>query len=90
MAIGIGLGVWCAFSFHKEVPEKVKVSGFPVPTAFGAFAKEKQTWVISTFPPVIQWIGHITNILAGVAIALLPVKLASFLAQMSAASKKKT
>lgn len=83
---GIALGIWLAFFWQAERLGPIRLEGFPVPTTILRF--EEEQWKNFSPPAPMQIMGRAANILAGLAAALLPVKIAVFLRQLKAAGKQ--
>ena len=75
LAVGCGLGVLFAFSFEYQVSADMRFASFPVPLAF--FHLEEGSWVDFITPPYVMYPGLVANVASFVAVALLPLLVAS-------------
>jgi hypothetical protein len=75
VALGLLVGCWLAFSFEYHVSPQIRYASFPVPLA--VFRLEDGLWVDYVTPAAVMYPGVVANVLAIVAVALLPVLLAS-------------
>jgi heme A synthase len=73
---GFAVGCWLAFRFEYQVSPRMRVFSFPIPLAF--FHLENGHWVDFVTPPYVMYPGVLANVLSIVAMALLPLWLASF------------
>lgn len=73
--IGLVAGCWLAFSFEYQVSPRMRYSSFPMPLAF--FHLEDGRWVDFVTPPHVMYPGLVANVIAVVAMALLPLSLTS-------------
>ncbi|EEF57668.1 hypothetical protein [Pedosphaera parvula] len=75
--IGLVLGIYCSLILQYNVANR-RIAGFPIPINF----YEKQpddSWKQAAFPAPIHYAALITNILCGVAVSLVPLRIAGFL-----------
>ena len=72
---GLAAGCWLAFSFEYQVSPQMRYASFPMPLAF--FHLEGGQWVDFVTPPHVMYPGLVANVIAVVALALLPLLLAS-------------
>jgi hypothetical protein len=73
--IGLAAGCWLAFGFEYHVSPRMRYVSFPMPLAF--FHLEDGRWVDFVTPPHVMYLGMVANVVAIVAVALLPLLLAS-------------
>jgi hypothetical protein len=73
--IGLATGCWLAFSFEYQVSPRMRFVSFPMPLAF--FHLEDGRWVDFVTPPYVMYPGLVANVITVVAVALLPLLLAS-------------
>jgi hypothetical protein len=73
---GLALAVCCLLVIHYQWDAKTRVVGFPIPMIF--FNLEDTTWVRSPAPKPWLYLGAATNLLTGVAMPLIPYKIAEF------------
>jgi hypothetical protein len=74
---GLVLAVCCLLVIHYRWDAKTRVVGFPIPLIF--FNLEDQTWVRSPAPTPWLYLGAATNVITGIALPLVPYKVAEFL-----------
>ncbi|MGH8046359.1 MAG: hypothetical protein ACREKL_03865 [Chthoniobacterales bacterium] len=74
-ALGIVAGCRLTFGFEYHVSPQMRFACFPLPLAF--FHLEDGRWIDYVTPPYVMFPGVIANIVAIVAVALLPLWLAS-------------
>jgi len=75
--IGLVLGFYCSLFLQYNVANK-RIAGFPIPVKFYE-KQEDGSWKPSAFPAPIHYAALVTNILCGVAVALVPMRIAGFL-----------
>jgi hypothetical protein len=75
LVIGLSAGSWLAFSFEYQVSPTMRYFSFPMPLAF--FHLEDGRWVDFVTPPYVMYPGLFANVIAIVAVVLLPLLLAS-------------
>ena len=73
--LGLAAGCWLAFSFEYQVSPRMRYVSFPMPLAF--FHLEDGQWVDFVTPPHVMYPGLVANVIAVVALALMPLLLAS-------------
>ena len=73
--VGLAAGGWLSFSFEYQVSPEIRYFSFPMPVAF--FHLEDGQWVDYITPPYVMFPGLVANVVAIVAVALLPLLLAS-------------
>ena len=73
--VGLAAGCFLAFSFEYQLSPRMRYVSFPMPLAF--FHLEDGQWMDFVTPGYIMYPGLITNVIAVVAMALLPLLLAS-------------
>jgi hypothetical protein len=76
VVVGLVAGCWLAFSFQYQVTPRMRYVSFPIPLAF--FHLEDGQWIDFVTPPYVMYPGLVANVIAVVAVALLPLLLASF------------
>lgn len=77
LSIGGGaLGVWCAFYCEYYIGTHFRIASFPIPLAFFHF--EDGGWVDFPKPLFQMWLAGFTDILTIIALATLPLWLASW------------
>jgi hypothetical protein len=74
---GLGLGVWFAFFLRYHVAN-VRLEGFPIPVQISSREGETSPWVRSDLPLAVRLGGTVANLLAGIAICLVPIAVAAF------------
>ncbi|MDB6123537.1 MAG: hypothetical protein JWQ71_2530 [Pedosphaera sp.] len=74
---GLVLGLWFTLFLQYKVPNG-RISGFPIPLRFSQ-KQTDDTWKESSVPAAIHYAVLITDILCGVAIGLVPLRVAGFL-----------
>jgi hypothetical protein len=74
-AVGLVAGCWLTFSFEYQVSPRMRFASFPMPLAF--FHLEDGQWIDFVTPPYVIYPGLVANVIAIVAVALLPLLLAS-------------
>jgi hypothetical protein len=74
--IGIALGLWFTLVLQYHVP-KGQIEGFPIPLKF---SQEQPDGTVkeSRLPAFIHYASLVTDLLCGVAIALVPIRIAGF------------
>ncbi len=74
---GLALGLWFGFHFTYQPNANTKITGAPIPQNISRLEDEK--WIDSAFtlPSVFRWMADAANVLGGVAVALLPLGVAS-------------
>ena len=72
---GLAAGYWMAFSFEYQASPRMRYFSFPIPLA--AFQLEDGHWVEFVPPRCIMYPGLVANVVAVIALALLPLLLAS-------------
>ena len=77
LAVGAGLGVWFAFFTNYHPSPTVRLEGFPIPLVIHRFADGK--WTDTPLPQVERTASLLVDLLAGLALAWLPLKLACVL-----------
>src|SRR5581483_2675920 len=75
--IGLGLGIWFAFFLHYHVVN-TRLAGFPIPVQIISRENPSAPWVESRLPGFIRFGGTLTNLLAGIAICLVPIAVTAF------------
>ena len=73
---GAGLGVWSAFYCEYHIGARLRVVSFPIPVVF--FHLEDGAWVDFPVPEFQAWAAAFTNIISIIALATLPLWLASW------------
>lgn len=86
LALGVVAGVWFAFFRTYEVKGELRLQGFPVPFAISRL--HEGIWKDFSPPPAVQVLARIADLLAGPAMALLPIKVAAFLKQAQASIRR--
>lgn len=71
VAAGIALGWFCG-NWEYDVGDKMRIGGFPVPMVF--FRLEDGRWTDFPLPTYVSWLAFLTDVLAGIAIVLLPFR----------------
>jgi hypothetical protein len=84
VAVGIAVGVWCAFFFEYQVGPRYRFVSFPLPVAF--FHLEGGEWVDFPVPSFQAWAAALTNIISVTALATSPLWLFSWRLRMQAPS----
>ena|SRR5688572_13965785 len=72
---GLALGIWFAFFLEYQPSAKLRVFSFPLPLVF--FVLEGDRWTDFVPPSAVLYPGLAANVLATVAVVLLPVLLSS-------------
>jgi hypothetical protein len=71
-ALGIVVGLlWMKWEY--QAGSKMRIQGFPMPLVF--FHLEDGHWVDFPIPLYVGWPGLVTNVIAGVAVCVLPFRL---------------
>ncbi|NBR85859.1 MAG: hypothetical protein EB141_01845 [Verrucomicrobia bacterium] len=73
---GLAAGCWLAFNFEYQVSPRTRCASFPLPLAF--FRLEDGRWVDFVTPTYVMYPGLVANVVAIVAMALLPLWFASW------------
>ena len=73
---GLAAGCWLAFNFEYQVSARTRCASFPLPLAF--FRLEDGQWVDFVTPTYVMYPGLAANVVAIVAMALLPLWFASW------------
>lgn len=73
--IGLVVGSWMAFNFEYQISSRMRYVSFPMPLGF--FHLEDGQWVDFVTPPYVMYPGLVANVIAIVAIKLLPLLIAS-------------
>jgi len=71
VAIGVALGIWCAFRCEYPVGGRYRFGSFPIPVVF--FHLEDGQWIDFPVPEFQAWSAAFTNIIAITALATLPL-----------------
>ena len=71
--VGVTVGSWLALRFEYQISPTLRCASFPVPLAF--FHLENGNWIDFVTPPQVMYSGLVANILAVVAVFLLPLLL---------------
>ena len=74
-AAGLAAGLWLAFSFEYQVSPRMRYVSFQIPLAF--FHLEDGRWVDFVTPPYVLYPGLVAYVGAVIALALLPLLVAS-------------
>jgi hypothetical protein len=77
IAAGIALAIFTTFFVRYQWGPDQRVQGFPIPLVF--FHKERTTWIRTTLPEVMPYIGGATDFLTGLVAPLIPSKVAEFI-----------
>jgi hypothetical protein len=72
---GLAVGIWFAFFFEYQPSAKLRVFSFPLPLVF--FVLEGDRWTDFVPPSSVLYPGLAANVVATVAVILLPLFLAS-------------
>jgi|SRR5579872_4097990 len=67
----------CLLLIRYQWDTRTRVVGFPIPTTF--FNLEDKTWTRSTPPDLWRYIGAATDVITGIALPLIPYKIAEFI-----------
>jgi len=73
---GAALGIWCAFDCEYHVGASYRVGSFPIPVVF--FHLEDGAWVDYPVPKFQVLAAVFTNVITMIALATLPLWLASW------------
>jgi hypothetical protein len=73
---GAAIGIWCAFYCEYHVGANDRFGSFPIPVVF--FHLEEGQWVDFPVPPIQAWSAILANIFTIIALATLPLWLASW------------
>jgi len=84
-AAGLALAAWLAFGTEYSYGPKVRVRGFPVPTAF--FHPDGGAWTRTATPEAPAASGQAANLLTGLVAPLIPYKIGEFLRKVKAELK---
>jgi hypothetical protein len=76
VACGTALGIWCASYCEYRVGTDYRIGGFPIPVVF--FHLEYGAWVDFPAPEFQAWSATFTNTITIIALATLPLWLASW------------
>jgi hypothetical protein len=78
-AVGIGLllAVFLTYFVKYQWDQNQRVEGFPIPLVF--FHKDGKTWIRTTLPEIMPYIGGAADFLTGLVAPLIPFKIAEFL-----------
>ncbi len=76
VACGTALGIWCAFYCEYHVGTSYRIASFPIPVDF--FHLEDGAWVDFPVPAFQAWSAAFANIITIIALATLPLWLASW------------
>src|SRR4051812_38637205 len=71
---GLLLGLWFTLVLEYKAPN-TRISGFPIPLKF-LQKQPDDTWKESSVPASVHYAVLITDILCGIAIALVPMRVA--------------
>jgi hypothetical protein len=90
MLSGVGLtaGSWLAFHFNYQVSPRMRFVSFPMPVAFSHL--EEGQWVDFPTPPQIMYPGLAANVVAVVAVCLLPLLITSAILGKGSEDEKQT
>lgn len=77
IVLGLAVGSWAAFNMEYQVSPRMRFASFPIPLAF--FHLEDGNWIDFVTPDYVMYPGLGTNVVACVAIAVLPVLFVSLL-----------
>lgn len=82
LLVGIGLGYLFTFRVQYKIAPTLRLHSFPVPSLF--VYQQDSNWVDSPLPAVIKIIVYVVDFAFGIAVAILPFKVAEFLRQVKA------
>jgi hypothetical protein len=82
LALGAAIGIWLAFFVGYKWTDKMRVTGFPIPTVY--FHLDDGKWNDFIPPPVVRWAGAGVNFLSGFAATMAPFRFAEFLRAVKA------
>ncbi|MSR42774.1 MAG: hypothetical protein EXS29_06480 [Pedosphaera sp.] len=74
---GLVLGSWFAFHFTYQPNANTKITGAPIPSSISQLQDGKWTDSTRPLPSALHWLANLANVLSGVALALLPLGIAS-------------
>ncbi len=74
---GLVLGYWFAFHFTYQPNANTKILGAPIPSSISQLQDGKWTESARPLSPALHWLANVANVLSGVALALLPLGVAS-------------
>ena len=73
--VGLSAGSWLTFSFEYQVSARYRFASFPIPLA--VFHLEDGQWIDFITPPYVMYPGFAANIMAAIALVLLPLLIVS-------------
>lgn len=73
---GTALGIWFAFYLEYQPTTDLRIAGFPIPIDLQR--EINGDWHQIHLPPLIRFLGRLTNLVGGIAIALAPIRLILF------------
>jgi len=73
--VGFVAGCWLTFWFQYQVSDRMRFAGFPIPLEF--IHLENDGWISFVSPAPLQLFGMIANVSVAVAVAFLPMLVAS-------------
>lgn len=76
VALGVAVGIWCAFYVEYHIGSRYRIGSFPIPIVF--FHLEDGQWVDFPVPVFQAWAAVFTNIITITAPCTLPVWLISW------------
>ncbi len=74
---GLALGFWFGFRFTYKPNANTKITGVPIPQNISRLQDGKWMDNAFTLPTALRWLADAANVLSGVAVALLPLGVAS-------------
>lgn len=74
---GIALGVWFGFFIRYQIAN-TRLEGFPIPVGISSRERPDAPWVKAAMPALVRAAGIMTNLLAGIALCLVPIAVAAF------------
>jgi len=84
ISLGAGVGIWFSAFLTIRPTAKTRIVGFPIPVT--VLQNDNGKWTPTDVPDVVRWGALATNLLTGIALALIPVKVAILTRDLSSAN----
>lgn len=82
-ASGLAAGNWLAFYSDYQVSPRMRFCSFPIPLAF--LHLEDGQWIDFITPPPVMYAGLVANVIAIIAVCLLPLLFLRFIVKSNSA-----
>lgn len=79
VVVGVGVGVWVGIFMEYQPNATIRIQGFPLPLV--TFVLEQDHWKDFVPAQAVQYGAMVANVLAAIAVALIPLAVASRLTE---------